>query len=356
MKQKQLTTEEADTFLSKLLREAKGVVPPVCLWGQHGIGKTALIHTLAERWNWPIQVIHPAQFEEMGDLLGLPYQHSDSGVPVSQFAPPAWVPRTPGPGILLIDDFNRADDRIIRGLMALLQERRLASWSLPDQWCIVLTANPDRSDYSVTPIDDAIRSRMLHLPIKFEHQAWANWAREQGLPSIGIDFILQYPTQMDGQATTARTFTYFLELWQQTGLDAADHAFLTHLAYSCLSPTTAQAFLAFSQNDETQLWSAVNMLDDWKATKTDQILKAWLDVSIPRMDEVSALCNRLLLYLQKEGQELFPQQTKNLTAFLLLDTLPDEHRLLMLRGLSAAHHPALPVLLREPRLSVLLVE
>ena len=40
------------------------------------------------------------------------------------FAPPAWVPTADGPGILLLDDVNRADDRILRGLMQLLAELR----------------------------------------------------------------------------------------------------------------------------------------------------------------------------------------------------------------------------------------
>ncbi|MEL7221054.1 MAG: AAA family ATPase, partial [Bacteroidota bacterium] len=287
MKQKQLTTEEADAFLTKLLRETQGVVPPVCLWGQHGIGKTTLVHSLAERWDWPIQVIHPAQFEEMGDLLGLPYQQSENGAPVSQFAPPAWVPRTVGPGILLIDDFNRADDRIIRGLMALLQERRLVSWSLPANWHIILTANPDRSHYSVTPIDDAVLSRMLHLSIKFEHHAWVNWAKGQELPSIGIDFILQHPEQMDGQETTARTFTYFLELWQQTAGGQLDDAFIAQLAYSCLSPQTAQAFLTFLPHHGSYIFSPKDILDDFDAAKTDQVLKSWLNETVPQMGRIS---------------------------------------------------------------------
>lgn len=355
MKQKQLTTQEADTFLSKLLPEAQGVVPPVCLWGQHGIGKTALVYELASRWDWPIQVIHPAQFEEMGDLLGLPYQQSVDGVPVSQFAPPSWVPVDSGPGILLIDDFNRADDRIIRGLMALLQERRLASWALPENWHILLTANPDSSDYSVTRVDDAIRTRMLHLHIKFEVPAWVSWAKQQELPAAGIAFIEAYPEQMDGHATTARTFTYFLELWQQTGMLATDDPFVVQLAHSCLSPTTAAAFLAYAKTDEASFPAPAAILNDWASSQVEVILQNWLDEDIPRMDKVNLVCNRLLLYLQKEGEQLNEQQTANLKSFLLSDKLPDEHRLLMLRGLSAANHPVLLSLLREPVLSTILV-
>jgi hypothetical protein len=355
MKQKQLTTQETEVFLSKLLREAQGVVPPVCLWGQHGIGKTALIHALARRWNWPIQVIHPAQFEEMGDLLGLPYHKTADGVARSYFAPPEWVPQAEGPGILLIDDFNRADDRIIRGLMALLQERRLASWVLPKGWQILLTANPDTADYSVTPIDDAVRTRMLHLYVKFELNSWVSWAEAQELPSAGIDFVLQYPEQIDGQATTARTYTYFLELWQKSGHLAPDDPFLAQLAHSCLSPNTAQTFLTFLAKARVVLPSPEAILADWRATGIGDTLQELMKEKIARVDQVSLLCNRLLVYLQQAGRNLNEAQTQNLRTFLLLEGLSAEHRLLMLRGLSAMGHAALPGLLQERELSNLLI-
>ena len=48
-----------------------------------------------------------------------------------------------GPGILLLDDINRADDRILRGCMQLLQNFELTSWKLPPKWQIVATANPE---------------------------------------------------------------------------------------------------------------------------------------------------------------------------------------------------------------------
>ena len=65
-------------------------------------------------------------------------QEPCSGDEETIFIPPKWVPREPGPGILVIDDLNRADDRILRGMMQLLQNFELfASWRLPPKWQIV---------------------------------------------------------------------------------------------------------------------------------------------------------------------------------------------------------------------------
>ena len=135
----------------------------------------------------------------MGDLNGLPVLTDDGR---TAFAPPAWVPAAVGPGILLIDDINRADDRILRGLMQLLSEFRLSSWALPSSWQIVATANPEGGEYSVTPMDDAIRSRMMHVTLAFDAAAWAAWAGRNGIDERGIDFVLAYPEIVSGRRTT----------------------------------------------------------------------------------------------------------------------------------------------------------
>ena len=63
----------------------------------------------------------------MGDLLGMPDIEIIDGKKQTVFEAPSWVPKEEGPGILLIDDVNRADDRILRGIMQLLQNYELAS-------------------------------------------------------------------------------------------------------------------------------------------------------------------------------------------------------------------------------------
>ena len=55
---------------------------PICIWGNHGIGKTELLKALANELTtqdnlssdekWLFTSVAPAQFEEMGDLLGMP--------------------------------------------------------------------------------------------------------------------------------------------------------------------------------------------------------------------------------------------------------------------------------------------
>lgn len=179
-------------FDNNMKRIGEGLSPiPICIWGSHGLGKTTLIRSLAKEKGWDVAYVAPAQFEEMGDLHGIPEKVYDDALDrwKTVYAPPDWAPKDTGrAGILIIDDFNRADDRILRGLMQLFQDGRLASWGLPSNWMIVATANPEGGDYGVTPIDDAMKTRMLHIELIWDKDVWLKWARKAnpktGKPNI----------------------------------------------------------------------------------------------------------------------------------------------------------------------------
>ena len=76
--------------------------------------------------------------------------------------------------ILLLDDFSRAEQRFIQATMELVDKQEYASWSLPKDWHIILTNNPDNSDYFVTSLDDAQRTRFITFNLKFNIEDWAN--------------------------------------------------------------------------------------------------------------------------------------------------------------------------------------
>jgi len=196
---------------------------PICIWGTHGIGKTQLIMGLAKEYGWTSVYCAPAQFEEMGELHGIPEtfdptpETPNSGDEFTVYRPPQWLKSAidgadlDKPGLLILDDFNRADTRILQGCMQLLQLQALISWSLPPRWQIVLTANPEGGPYTVTEMDDAMLTRMLHVTMKFNAECWAQWATGAGIDSRGIDFVLTYPEVVNGIRTTARSLTQFFE-------------------------------------------------------------------------------------------------------------------------------------------------
>ena len=85
-------------FQNNLRAQERGLLAtPVCIWGMHGIGKTMLVEEYAREQGWEFAYCAPAQFEEMGDLNGLPILNEVGDRKTTGFAPPDWVPRAEGP-------------------------------------------------------------------------------------------------------------------------------------------------------------------------------------------------------------------------------------------------------------------
>lgn len=324
---------------------------PVCIWGLHGIGKTEIVRDLARRKGYGFSYIAPAQFEEMGDLLGMPTIDGDATV----FRAPDWVPREEKPGILLIDDVNRADDRILRGIMQLLQNYELVSWSLPKGWQIVLTANPDGGDYSVTPMDDAMLTRMMHITLTFDEIEWARWAQASGIDSRGIDFVLTYPEMVQGQRTTPRTLVQFFQaiapieaLDKQLGL-------VKILGDSCLDAETVAAFIAFVQESLHLLPSPEELLSISTKDGLEDKLAPLTQENPVRVDLLSTLAFRLFTFGTDPESEIRSLQVENMKRFLLLDTIPADIRIGLARNLATNKQAVWQELLEDPDLMELLL-
>ena len=93
---------------------------PALIQDTHVIGKTQSVMDYARENNWRMAYCAPEQYEEMGDLHGLPtLVDPDKTISGNEFAiyfSSEWVPKQEGPGILLLDDINRADDRMLRAV------------------------------------------------------------------------------------------------------------------------------------------------------------------------------------------------------------------------------------------------
>ena len=210
-----------DIFATSRLEKSEGRKGiPVCAWGEAGIGKTELPNFLIKKYSDPksihgnffdgnIVYVPLGQIEEKAELQGLPdvkevfrnigpdedesslkgevrsmEQRDEEGNIINKrvevdirtiYATPSWIPQehTHGKkGLLVIDDANRADSRIINSIMQLLQDGALLGWKLPEEWEIYLTCNPDNGKYQVTRLDGAQMTRMANFEQHFDPLSW----------------------------------------------------------------------------------------------------------------------------------------------------------------------------------------
>ena len=340
---------------SNINGEKKGAKKsPICIWGTHGIGKTEMVQQIAEELNYQWSYIAPAQFEEMGDLVGMPTIKDGRTI----FSSPDWVPTEEGPGILLIDDVNRADDRILRGIMQLLQNYELVSWKLPPLWQIVLTANPDGGDYSVTPMDNAMLTRMMHVTMDFDHKAWAKWAEQNNVDSRGINFVLIYPEIVQGERTTPRSLVQFFQSIADIEDFSKELPLIQMLGSSCLDEETVQSFISFVQQDLTKLITPEEICNATEFQK--QVygpIKRMVNREVLRVDIIATLFTRMFNYISL-GM-IKPEKTivSNIQEFIKMDFIPNDTRFAFLQDLVTGPNEALKdAVLKDPEVLLLLVD
>lgn len=340
---------EIETFLNHVLKSSR---TPVCIWGKHGIGKTELVENFAKANGYDFAYIAPAQFEEMGDLVGMPKIVDGKTV----FAAPNWIPTTNEKGILLIDDVNRADDRILRGIMQLLQNYELVSWKLPESWQIILTANPDGGDYSVTPMDDAMLTRMLHITMIFEVKTWAKWADENNIDNRCINFVLTHPNVITGERTTPRTLVQFfkniqiIEDWQ------SNLGLIQMLGDATLDAQTVASFITFVQNDMQLLLSPNEILDseDFEEEVENRLYDLVVGDSL-RIDILATICTQLIQTIDNKSFKINDLQLENLKSFIKLDFLPDDLRLTFAQDLVSSENEVLKQILTDAEIGRLVL-
>jgi hypothetical protein len=243
--------------------------PPVAIevMGESGIGKTSTVVELAQENNLNFVKLNLAQIEELGDLVGFPVRqfqmYKEQAMPTNSpdlvnytaaqraaassdlanmagtvvkkvgiwvdelavseylkngykmtgknrmsYCAPEWIADKKEGGILLLDDWNRADVRFIQAVMELIDRQTYISWSLPKDWHIILTSNPDNGDYMVNSVDAAQKTRYITANLRFDINVWARWAEEAGIDSRCINFLLMHPELVTTE-TNARSITTF---------------------------------------------------------------------------------------------------------------------------------------------------
>ena len=205
--------------------------------GESGIGKTTSIMDMTAKHGLDFVKLNLAQIEELGDLVGFPIKqfqmwtekegkkigkwvdevavrdHSNLGFQTTgksrmSYSAPEWIADKKAGGVLLLDDWNRADTRFIQACMELVDRQTYISWTLPKDWHIILTANPDNGDYMVNSTDPAQKTRYITANLKFDIDVWARWAEENNMDTRCINFLLMHP-ELVTQETNARSISTF---------------------------------------------------------------------------------------------------------------------------------------------------
>lgn len=244
MAQVKLNTRELKGFVKHFINnnrfiQNQGKVPTALnIVGNAGLGKTTMVEQIAKEEGMHLVKLNLAMIEELSDLIGFPMKELElaklengnivqkkwvteieaelgvkagfklTGKRRTTYCPPEWIADKGESGVLLLDDYTRAEPRILQACMDLINTQKYISWVLPKDWTIILTTNPDNGEYNVQSMDTAQTTRFVSCELKFDVNCWSEWAEEAGIDGRCINFIIKHP-EIVTEKTNPRAITTF---------------------------------------------------------------------------------------------------------------------------------------------------
>lgn len=294
MSQVKLNSCELKDFIKHVINnnrfiQAQGKVPTALnVVGNAGLGKTTVVSNLAKEEGMQFVKINLAMIEELSDLVGFPVKEFQigkdtpdglktkwvtemeaelavkagfklTGARRTAYCAPEWISGKEESGILLLDDYTRADPRMIQACMDLINTQEYISWKLPKDWTIILTTNPDGGDYHVNSMDVAQTTRFISCELKFDVDCWAQWAEEIAMDGRCINFILKHP-EVVTESTNPRAITTFFNAISSFEKFEDNLPMIQMIGEGSVGPDMTSLFTLFINNKLDQLMSPKDIL------------------------------------------------------------------------------------------------
>jgi hypothetical protein len=155
----------------------------VCLWGDPGIGKSALIQAAAAADGVPCETVI-GSLREPSDFAGLPVV-TDEGV---RMEPPSWARRLHAAqaGYLFLDELSTSPPAVQAAMLGVALERRVGDLLLPRAVQVVAAANPPERAADGWDLAPPLANRFLHISYTPAVDGWIDGMTAGfGLPAGG---------------------------------------------------------------------------------------------------------------------------------------------------------------------------
>lgn len=395
--QVELNTDELKGFVNHIVNnnrylQQNGKIPvAIAVEGEAGIGKTSTILEIGKDLGLNVVKINLSQIEEIGDLTGFPVKEfevvktAEDGAKVTKWIPentlpmyiqnkyvptgekrmthatPEWIQGKEEGGILILDDYTRADSRFLQACMELIDRQTYISWKLPKDWHIILTTNPDNGDYNVTSIDVAQKTRFITTYLKFDAECWARWAEQNDIDSRCINFLLMHPETVT-QKTNARSITTFFNSISSVENFDESLPLIQMIGEGSVGAEFATLFTTFIHNKLDKMVSPKDMLTNasWEYVK-GQMGSAMGKVTDNdyRADIASVLAHRLINFtvVYSEKNTVDQKIIDRITSFITdKDIFNNDLKYAIIKGIVNGNKTKFTKLMMNPEIAKIAVK
>ena len=242
--------------------------------------------------------------------------------------------------------------RFIQAVMELVDRQQYISWTLPEDWHIILTANPDNGDYMVNSIDSAQKTRYVTANLKFDVNVWAQWAEEVNIDTRCINFLLLHP-ELVTQETNARSITTFFNSISSFESFEKNLSLIQLIGEGSVGDAFASMFTTFINNKLDKLVTPMDLLTHDNQDYILGELKGCIgDGDAYRADIASTLATRLANYavVYSKDNTVSQKITDRLEALCTKDYFTNDLKYLIVRTIYNGNKQKFSKLMMKPEI------
>ena len=164
---------------------------PIFLWGPPGIGKSDIVHQIADTINAHVIDIRLSLWEPT-DIKGIPYFDSNSGTMV--WGAPSELPNDEMAAkheniVLFLDEMNSAAPAVQAAAYQLILNRKVGQYHLPDNVMIVAAGNREADKGVTYRMPAPLANRFIHLEMAVSFDDWFQWAVNNNIHKDVVGFL-----------------------------------------------------------------------------------------------------------------------------------------------------------------------
>jgi hypothetical protein len=235
----------------KAIRRAFKAQRPIFLWGPPGIGKSDIIKQIGEDLGAHVIDIRLSLWEPT-DIKGIPYFDATAGR--MNWAPPIELPDAEMAAkhnkiVLFMDEMNSAAPAVQAAAYQLVLNRRVGTYTLPDNVFIVAAGNREADKGVTYRMPAPLANRFVHLEMAVDWDDWFSWAADNRIHKDVVGFLTfskkdlyDFDPKSGSKAfATPRSWSFVSELLFD---DDEDEGTLTDLAAGAIGEGLAIKFMA----------------------------------------------------------------------------------------------------------------
>jgi hypothetical protein len=223
---------------------------PIFLWGPPGIGKSDIVHQIADTINAHVIDIRLSLWEPT-DIKGIPYFDSNESKMV--WGAPAELPDAEMAAqheaiVLFLDEMNSAAPAVQAAAYQLILNRKVGQYHLPDNVYIVAAGNREADKGVTYRMPAPLANRFVHLEMRVDFDDWFQWAVTNNIHKDVVGFLTFSkkdlydfdPKSPSRSFATPRSWSFVSELLE----DELDESTTTDLVSGSVGEGLAVKFMA----------------------------------------------------------------------------------------------------------------